>query len=205
MLNLLLAISLNSPEQSLQLILLLLPQDGLLLGQLDEQLLLHVIDLLLLKSLANELDLLSINVVLNREVNFLLFTKLNNLLVPAVIVVELFSDVLPHIVSLVGLLNLELLNEVKGRPFIVCHILIPSISELVVLEPLCVLDVHELSLLSDLHVVMLPLLLISAPPVENAFKLISHHVVSHGFIPLAHLIHDLEEGHDPLIREEVDA
>ena len=121
------------------------------------------------------------------------------------IIVEFFSDILSHIIGLVGLLDLELLYEVERRPLIVCHVLVPSISELVILKPLRVLDVYELSLLSDLHVVMLPLLLISAPSVEDAFKLICHHVVSHGFVPLAHLIHDLKEGHDPLIREEVDA
>lgn len=52
---------------------------------------------------------------------------------------------------------------------------------------------------------VLTLLLIAAPPVENTFKFIGHHVITCGLITLPHLIHDFEESYDPLVGKEVDA
>ena len=65
LLDLLLTISLNTSKQVLQLVLLFMSENGFLLGKLDMQLFLHVLDLLLLESLADELDLLCVDIVFN--------------------------------------------------------------------------------------------------------------------------------------------
>ena len=69
MLDLLLSVTLDSAKESLHLILLLLPEGGLLLRDLDVELLLHVVDLFLLQGLADQFDFLSIDVIFDREVD----------------------------------------------------------------------------------------------------------------------------------------
>ena len=74
MLDLFLSVSLNPPQKSLHLVLLFLSQSRFLLSYLDVELFLHVVYLLFLERLANKFDFLCIDIVLDREVNTLLFT-----------------------------------------------------------------------------------------------------------------------------------
>ena len=63
MLHLLLSVSLDPAEQSLQLVVLLLVKDGLLFLEFDFELVLHVIDFSLLEVCAYYLHFLSVQVV----------------------------------------------------------------------------------------------------------------------------------------------
>lgn len=110
MFDLLFPITLDPAEKGLHLILLLRTKCLLLLNYFDVKLLLHVVDLLLLEGLANEFDLLSIDVVLDGEVDPLLLPQLNDLLVPPMIIVELFCYYFAHFFKLSHLTNFEVLD-----------------------------------------------------------------------------------------------
>lgn len=169
------------------------------------KLLLHIVHLLFLQGLANQFHFFRVYIVFDRKVDLFLLAKLNDLLVPTMVVVELFSDVTTHFVNFSELFLFELFDQIECSFFIVGHVLVPGISKFVVLESLGVFNVHKFSLLSDSHVVMLSLLLITAPPVENSFELIGHHVVALGLIALSHLVHDFQESYDPLIGQKINA
>ena len=94
------------------------------------------------------------------------------------VVIKLFSHVLPHLINFVNLFGLQLLNKIKSCLLVVCHILVPSISELLILQPLCILNIDELPLLRNPHIVVLAPLLILTPPVKYLLVLVSHHVIS---------------------------
>lgn len=121
------------------------------------------------------------------------------------IIVELLCHVSSHLVDLINLLLLKLLHQLKRRFLIISHVFIPRISKLGILQFLSIFNIDQLSLLCNPHVVILSRLFIAAPTVEDAFEFVGHHVVAYGLITLPHLVHDLEEGHDPLIWQEVDA
>ena len=121
------------------------------------------------------------------------------------IIVKLFSHISSHVIDFVELFLFQLFDKIKSSFFVICHVLIPGISKLVVLKSLGIFNVHKLSLLGYPHVVMLSLLLIAAPPVEHSFEIISHHVVALALVPLSHLVHNFEKGNDSLVREKVDA
>lgn len=132
------------------------------------------------------------------------------------VVIELVGYILSHLLDLLGLLNFQLLHQIERSLLVVLHVLVPGVGELRVLDPLGVLDVEKLPLLGNLHVMLLSLLLVAAPPIENLLELVGHHIVSHGLVPLSHLVHYstgcgqqihnghlLQKCHDPLVGQEV--
>ena len=110
MLYLLFSVPLNSSEKCLQLILLPLTKDSLLFGELDLELLLHVVNFFLFERLADEFDLLGVDVIFDAEVNLLLLSEIDDLLVPSMIVIKLLSHIFPHLIDLMNLLCFKLLN-----------------------------------------------------------------------------------------------
>lgn len=87
------------------MVLLPLPQDCLFFGELDLELLLHIIDLLFFERLANKFDFFGIDVVFDRKIYFLLFPELYDLLVPSMVVVEFLSHIFSHLIDFVDLLS----------------------------------------------------------------------------------------------------
>jgi hypothetical protein len=65
----------------------------------------------------------------------------------------------------------ELLNKFKGRRLVVCHVLVPFLTELSELHSLRVLNVEKFFFLRDPHILLLPLLLSLAELIKFPFHI----------------------------------
>ena len=190
MLYLFLAVSLYSTQKCLQLVLLFLTESSFFLSQFYLELNLHFINFFFLKTLTDKFYLFCIHVIFDSEINLLLFSQLDDLLVPSMIIVEFLSLEFVHVFNFLILFGFELFNEIEGSAFIVTHVFVPGIRKFLVLKTLCIFNINQLSLLCNSHVVMLSLLFILTPSIENFLELISHHVITMMLISLPHFIHD---------------
>ena len=154
------------------------------------QLFLHIINFFFLQRLAYQLYFLRIHVILNRKINSFLLPQFNDLLVPSMIVIKLFSNHFAHFFQLPKLADFQVFNQVESSCFIISHVSIPGFSKLSILYFLSLFNVYQLSLLSNSHIVTLSLLFVIAPPIKNFLKPIGHHVVTNMFIPFTNFIHD---------------
>ena len=126
-LHLLLPITLDPFEQGLQTLLLLLPQLVHFLHQGHLQILtlhLSLVPLLLLDHHPHGLGLV---VVLDCEVNLLLFAHFNKVLASTLLVQEVFLDLLLLKHQFLLLLDLELLDQLESCLLVVSHVLVPRI------------------------------------------------------------------------------
>lgn len=151
---------------------------------------LHLVNFFLFQRLADQLDFLGIDVIFDRKVYLLLLSQIDDLLSPTMVIIKLFSRILKHIVDLHILFDLKLFNQFECCLLIILHVLIPSIGKLLVLHSLSIFNINKLSLLSNPHIMVLPLLLVRAPSIEDLFELVCHHVVPSILIPLSHFVHD---------------
>ena len=92
MFYLLFAIPLYSSKEGMQLILLFLQESRRLFIQLYFKLNLHILNFFVFEWLTNKFYFFGVDIIFYTKVYLLLFSKLNYLLVPSVIVIELFSD-----------------------------------------------------------------------------------------------------------------
>jgi hypothetical protein len=120
-----------------------------------------------------------------------------------VVVIELLGNILPHLINFLLLLQFQLLHQIKCCCFVILHVSVPSTSEFLVLQSLCIFNTNEFSLLSQFHIVQLSLLLITTPSVKYLFEFICHHIISIFFVSLSQLIHYTEKSNDSLIRQEI--
>ena len=88
------------------------------------------------------------------------------------------------------LLILQLFNQLKSSPLIVPHILVPCFAELRKLQLLRILNVKQLLLLGESHVLLLALLLGLAEFVELAFHHLGAAVVTSLLGGDAKVVHD---------------
>ena len=88
------------------------------------------------------------------------------------VVVKSLGLVLEHFVGFTLMFVFHLLDQLEGSCLVVSHIFVPCFRELTVLDSLGVLDVDQLPLLGNPHVVLLTLLLILAPSLKNPAKLV---------------------------------
>ena len=144
----------------------------------------------LLKICTNHFNFFCINVISDFEIYLFLFSQVNDLLGPSMFIIELFSDVLLHVRQFMRMLLFQLFYQVKSSWFVVTHVLVPSLWKLLILQALCIFNVYEFSLLSDSHIMLLSLLFILTPSVENFLKLICHHVVALDFVSFSYFVHD---------------
>ena len=129
-------------------------------------------------------------VVFDREENLFLLAHFNQILTVALLEQESLCDLLLVQHELLLLLDLELLDELESRRLVVAHVLVPRVRELFKLQLLSALNVHELLLLRQSHVLFLALLL--SP--RELFKPQFHHfgacVVAGGLGIDTKLVHD---------------
>ena len=119
-----------------------------------------------------------------------MLSQLDNLLVPPMVIVELLCNYLTHFLKLALLTDLEVFDEVEGCCLVIRHVFIPSFGEFGVLYLLRLLNIDELPLLRNAHIVTLSFLFVVTPSVEDFLKLVSHHVVAHRLVALPDFIHD---------------
>lgn len=94
---------------------------------------LHVIQFSRFQVCADDLDLFSVNVIFNAEVDLLLLPELDYLLVPAVLVVELHGDETVHVVQLLLMLCFQLLYKLKSCCLVVSHVPVPGLRKFLIL------------------------------------------------------------------------
>ena len=198
--QLLISISLDSFYQILHLDLVFLAHMSVFLSKLDLNLSLNTGKFLRLLLFNQNPDFFSIDIIFDLKVNFFLFSQVNDLFGPFVVVLEFLSVVLKILVYLVDVLQFKRVNHVEGRLLVVLHVLVPGFREQHILDLLILFDVDEFAMLSNFHVVLLSVCLIQAPSLEHFSVLVGHQIVVILFILSSGIVDQLKESDHSLIR-----
>lgn len=103
------------------------------------------------------------------------------------------------------MLHFKFFYQLECRLFVISHVLVPGLLELGELGLLSSLDVHQLFLLRESHVLLLALLLGATELVKFLLHQFGACVVLLAFVANTKSIEDFEEPDDLIIRQEVDA
>ena len=190
MLDLLFTVSLNSLEKRLKTLLVLLSELLHLPDQSHLQILVHNFGFILLLLFDHVSHSVRFIVVLDREENFLLLAHLDQILAVALLEQESLSNLLFMEHKLLLLLDLELLDQFESRRLVVAHVLVPRVRELLKLQFLGALNVHELLFLRQSHVLFLALLFSPGKLFKPHFHHFSACVVTRGLGIDTKLVHD---------------
>jgi len=205
MLDLLLTIALDTFQQGLQALLMLLTQLLHLAHKCLLKILVHHVrfmHLLILDHVSHSVRLI---IVFNREEYFLLFAHFDQIFAVALLYEESFGHLLFMKHKLLLLLDLELLNKLKSSGLVLAHVLIPSIGEFGELQLLSALNIDQLLFLSQAHVLFLPLLFSPSKLLEPQLHHLRPSVVTLGLSIDAQLVHNSQESEYLIIGQEINS